>query len=186
MTNPNHGRHRFWRVFYDRLAFAYDAVLNTGAWLRVGSEQRVREEVIASLQFAEGGRVLEIGCGTAANRQYMRGHSSYVGLDISRGMLVRAKRKCAELGLGADFVQADAAALPLASNVAAFVLAMGVLQHTVDPGSAIREMQRVGKAKGRMLIIDERRSQARLLNALRWKKVPLLIGDYFAIHLPME
>lgn len=176
-------RHRFWRAFYDRAAFAYDTVLRAGAALRLGSEDRIRREVIAALGLPGGCRVLEIGCGTAANRAYLAGNVRYLGVDISRGMLSRAQRACAAQGLAAQFVQADMAALPLRASCADIVLAMGALQHAADAQGAINEMRRVASPGAEHLIIDERRSQKRLLeNRIGDNVLPVNIGEYFVLR----
>lgn len=168
----------FWRSFYDRVAFAYDAVLRAGAWLRLGSEARIRRKVIGRLEPATGSRVLEIGCGTASNRFFLPENIQYLGVDISFNMLNLAQRKCAKAGLSAAFVQADAAALPFPSGFANLAFAMGVYQHVWSPQNAIAQMKRVTKTGGLLLIIDERRDQKRILAA---SEIPEseLIGEYF-------
>lgn len=181
--NSSPWQHRFWRALYDRAAFAYDAVLRAGAWLRLGSEERIRHKVIGNLALPAGVRVLEIGCGTASNRLYLPGNIRYIGLDISRGMLARAQRNCAKVKPHADFVQADAAALPFSATVAHLVLAMGTLQHVSHIGRAIREMNRLCSPSGSLLIIDERRSQARIIEgATSGNDKREIFGEYFVLH----
>src|SRR3972149_3022243 len=85
-----HNPHRFWQTFYDRAAFLYDAVLRAGAWLRLGSEDRVRSEVIGMLEFPVGSRVIEMGCGTLLNRNQPPGSIKYICVDIFPGMLSKA------------------------------------------------------------------------------------------------
>ncbi len=184
MTKSVPLRHKFWRAFYDRVAFIYDAVLRAGARLRLGSEEQVRHEVIGKLEIPVGAKVLEIGCGTASNRAYLPGNILYVGVDISRRMLARAKRKCAQQGLAADLVQADATALPFVSGFADTALAMGTLQHVGDTGGALGEMNRSIKAKGAMIIIDERRSKKRIFhNSMYDNVLSGSYGEYFVMHL---
>lgn len=173
-------RRRFWRWFYDRTAFAYDATLRLADGLRVGSEERVRSQVIARLELAASARVLELGCGTASNRAYLAGPVDYIGLDISIGMLRRAQAKCKGLQLPASFVQADAQALPFQAEAGDLVVAMGALQHLAEPANAIRGMRRVVKRGGRVLVIDERRAQARVLRGEKHDNVLLsTLGEYF-------
>lgn len=176
--------HQFWRVFYDRVAFAYDAVLRAGAWLHLGSEEHIRREVIGNLGLPAKARALEIGCGTASNRAHLPANVYFVGLDISRGMLTRARTKCAKLRLAADFVQADATSLPFSAGWADLALAMGVLQHVANPSEAISGMERVVHTGGRMLIIDERRSQERILQKAKHDNVPRnSTSEYFILHI---
>jgi ubiquinone/menaquinone biosynthesis C-methylase UbiE len=174
---------RYWRIFYDHIAFVYDAVLQAGAWLHISSETRIRREVILKLPAFEN--VIEIGCGTGSNRQFLPSINRYVGVDISRGMLTRARKKCAVLGLTADFVQADATALPFRSGYADLVLAMGTLQYLAFPGEVINQMALLVKTGGEILIIDERRSQKRILqNTKHYNVLPEPLGEYFILKYP--
>ena len=146
----------------------------------MGSEERIRREVIGAHMLTAGTRVLEIGCGTASNRLFLPADIHYVGMDISHNMLKAAQSKCDKAGLGAYFVQADAAALPFSKSFADLVLAMGVLQHVRIPRAAIRLIEAAAKRGARILIIDERRSQARILaNDETTNNTLKLIGEYF-------
>ncbi|MGH2581412.1 MAG: class I SAM-dependent methyltransferase [Anaerolineales bacterium] len=171
-------QHRFWQAFYDRAAALYDAVLDLGARLGIGSETTVRRQVIAALPIKPDEPVLDIGCGTAENRMFLDESHSYIGLDISRGMLRRAQAKCAQNLLSASFVQADAIALPFRRGVFASAVAMGVLQHVAQSGHALAEMRRVSVVTGEILIIDELRASNRLEHRIGMNS-SLIIGDYF-------
>jgi ubiquinone/menaquinone biosynthesis C-methylase UbiE len=177
-------RHRFWRRIYDLGAFAYDAVLSAGAWLRIGSEEHIRREVIGNVALAPDALVIDLGCGTAASRPYLRGRIRYFGLDLSRGMLVRAQRKCVGLHIPADFVQTDTTALPFSRAIADLVLAMGVLQHVTRIDVALGEMSRLSKPDGSILIIDEQRSQKRITQMMTREHAKTeKYGEYFVLRL---
>ncbi len=177
-------RHRFWRWFYDRAAFAYDAILHLADRLRLGSEGRIRRQVLAGISLSAGSTVLDLGCGTAASRPYLPANIHYIGMDASRGMLRRAAAICAERQLGATFVQADAQALPFATKVTNLILAMGVLQHVDNPPLAIGEILRAAKPGGRLLLIDERRAQSRILPTLKRDDASFqIMSEYFVLDL---
>jgi demethylmenaquinone methyltransferase/2-methoxy-6-polyprenyl-1,4-benzoquinol methylase len=173
--------HRFWRWFYDHAAFAYDAILRAGAWLHIGSEERVRREVIGRLRLDDGARVLDLGCGTAANREWIAGKAIYIGVDFSRGMLKRAKQNCFELGLPADFVQADLLALPFPSQSVDVSIAMGVVQHTADCHLVVSEMERVTSSPGKLIVIDEDIAEDRIAAAMDGAGISSTWGEYFCI-----
>ena len=174
-------QHRFWRAFYDYAAFAYDAVVQAGARLGLGSEERIRREVIGVLELPAGAPVLEVGCGTAANRAFLPTDIHYIGLDLSRGMLTRARRTCGHHNLSADFVQADSHSLPLAASCVEISLAMGVIQHSSEPERAIHEMERVTKSGGSQIIIDERRHQRRIQDGASGYNSIRIYGEYFVL-----
>lgn len=182
MTGQTPWQHRFWRTFYDRVAFAYDAVLHFAHRLRLGSEERIRREIITPLRLPANARMLEIGCGTAANRDSLPAKLVYIGLDSSRNMLRRAIAKCTKQNLRADFIQADARELPLRAGSINLVLAMGVLQHTASPEKAIVEMRRVTASTAQWLVIDELSAAKRILPHLA-KNEPVTFGEYFITHV---
>lgn len=172
-------QHRFWRAFYDCAAFVYDAVMHAGARLHLGSEERIRREVITKLDLPTGARVLEIGCGTASNRAFLPAHIHYIGLDLSRGMLARALRA----GGRCDLVQGDATALPFATGSSALSLAMGVFQHIFEPERAHREMLRVTRTAGSRLVIDEWRDRRRVLQAVASEDITFYrFGEYYVLR----
>ena len=94
--------------FYDRWARAYDAVADlppVAGW---------RDRTAASLGLDPGDTVVEMGCGTGANLPYLREHvgphGTVVGIDLTRGMLRRARKRNREPG---GLVQADATRPPI-------------------------------------------------------------------------
>src|SRR4051812_47782456 len=64
-----------------------------------------------------GRRVLEIGCGSAPCSRWLRAAGAeVVALDLSAGMLARAAHLNRVTGLAVPLLQADAGALPVASE----------------------------------------------------------------------
>jgi SAM-dependent methyltransferase len=92
-------------------------------------------------------RLLEIGCGTGANlRDRSSRWSSTVGIDLE----LRALTYCRDLAA----VQADAlAALPFADTTFDAVVLLDVLEHLADPDSLVREMNRVLRPGGAVVIM---------------------------------
>jgi ubiquinone/menaquinone biosynthesis C-methylase UbiE len=169
-------RHRFWRWFYNRLAFAYDPVLRLGERLRLGSEERIRRELFADIPLAPGELVIDVGCGTGALIPHLPSGVRYIGIDASLNMLRQARRKHAH----ANLVLADADALPLARSCAKLAIAMGMLQHTADPTVAVIQMRRSAQATG---IVDEHHAFGRLQAAIPEATVSKTYKDYFVLFL---
>jgi ubiquinone/menaquinone biosynthesis C-methylase UbiE len=162
------------------VAFAYDGVLELADRLKLGSEGRVRREVIARLGSATSARVLDLGCGTCANRAHLPSDIYYVGVDLSRGMLRRAAAKFPSAAL----VQADAGALPFAGDAFDLIVAMGVFQHVTPIGRAVEQLRRVSSNGSRILVADELHSRARISKEFRRDNVLLSTkGDYFVLDL---
>lgn len=155
-----------WQRFYDAAAPAYDASVQLGDRLGLGSELRIRAEVLAKLGLPDRPVIVEVGCGTGANRAAFGAEARYVGLDLSFGMLRRAQRKTQALGLRSHWAQAEATALPIRDAQADLGFAMGVLQHVGQPAAALEELARITRPGASMLLIDERRSLKKLARRL--------------------
>ena len=101
-----------------------------------------------------GKRVLDVACGTgrwmaAAQRQ---GAASF-GIDLSKEMLCRAERKDQ---LAGRLVLADACCLPIASEAADVVVCSFALGSMASVRVAIRELSRVTRLGGRVIVSDLR------------------------------
>lgn len=95
--------------------------------------------------------VADIGCGNGAYLAELgrRGFSGrVVGADLSVGMLAAARQRAAPAALLAG----DAGALPLRDGAANLTLAMHMLYHVPDPLVAVRELRRVTRAGGRVVV----------------------------------
>jgi SAM-dependent methyltransferase len=105
---------------------------------------------LAALTGAE--TVADVGCG---NGRYLaelarRGHRGRtLGLDLSPGMLTAARVAADRAGLAAG----DAAALPLADGVTDVTLAPHMLYHVPDRRAAVRELRRITRPGGAVLVV---------------------------------
>ena len=99
--------------------------------------------------------VLDIGCGIGRFLAfYEESSSSLVGVDFSINMLRICQKNCPSAAL----VQADVSSLPLRDGSFHVVSAIVTLQHITDDTrrqEAIREMIRVAKDDGILVILDE-------------------------------
>jgi ArsR family transcriptional regulator len=100
--------------------------------------------------------VADIGTGTGGMLPFLSEIAeSIVAVDISKEMLRHARQRARSLGLdNVQFVKADLCDLPLddASVDAAF--ATLVLHHVSDPGAAVKEMARIVRPGGTLVVVD--------------------------------
>lgn len=110
---------------------------------------------------ATGSSVLEVapGPGYLAIALAKRGYINIVGLDVSRTFVEIARENATDAGVGAsvDFRQGDAAHMPFDDDSFDFVICTAAFKNFADPAEVLREMNRVLRANGRVLIIDMRR-----------------------------
>ena len=96
------------------------------------------------------GRMLDVGCGTGAMlaAAAARGIAT-AGLDISDVAVSQARERAP----GSELHVGVAERLPFADGEFDVVSCVGSLEHVTDPALAVREMRRVTRSDGRLLII---------------------------------
>jgi phosphatidylethanolamine/phosphatidyl-N-methylethanolamine N-methyltransferase len=126
-----------------------------------------------------GGLGLEVGAGTGANFAYHPGGARVVGIDVSFAMLRRVREKPA--GGGAPLVVADVAVLPFADASFDWVAETLVFCEVRDPIAGLRELRRVLRAGGRLVMLEHVRPSGLLgvaADALSAVTAPLW-GEHF-------
>lgn len=91
-------------------------------------------------------RLLDCGCGTGANLDLLAPYGRAVGIDMSRGGLLRATQA------GRSVARADVTRIPLASASFDVVTSFDVLQCVSDDVGAVQEMARVTRPGGRVVV----------------------------------
>lgn len=117
-----------------------------------GYALRIRREKVMRLFDQPGGRVLDVGCGPGimAAETIQRG-CEFWGLDPSSGMI----SICHDRFAGerrAHFIAGDAINLPLTNDFFDAVMCMGVIDALRDRARAVREMLRVLRPGGTLLL----------------------------------
>lgn len=109
--------------------------------------------------------VLDVGTGTGRLPYYLLNEPEFngrvIGLDASAGMLDQARRKLAPFGDRAMLVRQTAQDLPFAEASFAAVTCLEALEFLPDVGAALREMARVLRPGGVLLLTRRRGPDAR-------------------------
>ncbi|HKD15785.1 MAG TPA: methyltransferase domain-containing protein, partial [Candidatus Angelobacter sp.] len=98
-----------------------------------------------------------------------------VGVDITPAMLDQARKTQQEQGLtNVSWQSADVLSLPYADHHFSIVVSRFVFHHLLDPLSALREMKRVCKPGGRVVVADmaPTANKAAALNAMERLRDP--------------
>jgi ubiquinone/menaquinone biosynthesis C-methylase UbiE len=108
------------------------------------------------LDLKPGQTLADVGCGIGDDARALVERVSpggeVIGLDASESMIERAI--AAGVTPGLRFAVADAAALPLDDGSCDAVRADRMLQHVEDPLQVLREMRRVLKPGGRLVVVE--------------------------------
>jgi len=95
----------------------------------------------------EGGRILDVACGSAGNLPWLVPRGQYFGTDLSLGGLRHAKQK------GLHLACADAEALPFGNESFDAAISTFALEHCVSPARMLSEMRRVVKPGSRIVLL---------------------------------
>jgi len=125
-----------------------------------GREEEFRERIIDLARLKPGESVLDVGCGTGtlaiAAKRRVGPTAAVAGIDASPGMIAQASRKARKAGLDIVFKIESVEALPFPDAQFDVVLSTLMLHHLPPKlrERGIREMRRVLKAGGRVLVVD--------------------------------
>jgi phosphatidylethanolamine/phosphatidyl-N-methylethanolamine N-methyltransferase len=164
---------------YEKLASVYDFTF--GPALHPG-----RVDAIKRMAIKPGDRVLEVGVGTGINAALYPRDCSVTGVDLSSSMLEKARERVARKGVrNVRLLQMDAANLKFADDAFDIVYAPYVISVVPDPVAVTREMVRVCRPGGRIVILNHFRSKSRVGAWLERMIAPLTLYIGFKSDLDL-
>jgi ubiquinone/menaquinone biosynthesis C-methylase UbiE len=164
-------------AFDGPLGRRYDAYIKRPRWARPigrllwGGDARQMYELMRAIGEAPAGStILDAPCGGGLAFRELRPDQDvrYVAIDLSSGMLERARREADQRGLRrVELVQGDLQRLPFEDELADLTLSMNSLHCVPNPAGAIRELVRCTRRGapfiGSMLVLGAGRRQDRAL-----------------------
>lgn len=132
----------------------YNKISGTSIFLR--HYDLVAEDIV---QFCSAGRLIDIGTGPGRlliGLHQLAAGLQLTGVDISQAMVIEAKKNMDAAGLSntVNICQAGAKKLPFEDNYFDIVISTGSLHHWKEPLECMKEIHRVLKPGGTVLLYD--------------------------------
>lgn len=157
------------RKRYDRLAPFYDLLEAPVQRFRFSSwRKRLKNRVI-------GKRGLEPGVGTGKNFRHYPSNVHITAIDVSPRMLDRAEKRAQTLGIDVDLRQMDVQELQFRDQSFDTVFATFVFCSVPDPVLGLKELRRVCKTGGRLLLLEHMRPENQFFGTLFDALNPLIV-----------
>ncbi len=144
---------------YDNISRKYDKKLEKTEMKFLGEW---RKNLLKGLK----GDILEIGVGTGKNLKYYDKDANVTGIDLSSEMLGKAKEKQKILNRKFKLIQMDAQDLRFEDKTFDCVICTLFLCSAPDPVRVIKEMKRVCKKNGKILMIEHMLSKNKIIASI--------------------
>ena len=136
---------------YDRFARWYNCFEDILGFFGVS---RLRQAIVSKTS----GRIFEVAVGTGKNLDYYSRDCRIIAVDVSAEMLKLAREREGRLNVYVQFCLADAEALPFADGCFDTVVSTLRTCTFPNPADALKEMRRVCKPAGQILLLKHGRS----------------------------
>jgi len=166
---------RAYKLYAPAYDFVFDWIFHPG-----------REAAIQLLDIQRGHNVLEVGIGTGLNLPLYPTNCRLTGIDLSEEMLQKAQDKVVELGLGNVTLKTmDATTMDFGQGEFDSVVATYTISAVPDPVGVLREMKRVVKPGGNIVILNHFRSPHRMVSQIERLISPMTVHIGFKADLDM-
>lgn len=164
---------------YEKLSGVYD--LTFGPTLHPG-----RLQALDRMAIEPGSAVLEVGVGTGINLGLYPRACQITGIDLSTPMLEKARERITKKGLrNCRVMEMDAAAMSFADGTFDIVYAPYLISVVPDPVAVAREMRRVCKPGGRIVILNHFKSEHPVISRIERAISPMCVHLGFKSDLDL-
>ena len=114
---------------------------------------------IVQIELSRGDRLLEVGVGTGKNMPYWPQEIHLTAIDLTPGMVARARQRAAKLRVDAEIMEGDAQSMEFPDNSFDAAAATFVFCSVPDPVLGLRELERVVRPGGSIFLMEHVRSK---------------------------
>ncbi|GGI13885.1 class I SAM-dependent methyltransferase [Gottfriedia solisilvae] len=164
-------------LIYKLWSPVYDKFFNTGLFLKA------RKEIFQEKQFAKNQKILFVGVGTGADLELINHNGlEIIAIDHSDDMLKKARDKFKNSSI--QFIKMDAQAMDFSNSCFDVVIGSLVLSVVPDADKCLKEMLRVLKPNGEVIIFDKFTPKDKGLSLLKKSIRPIikLLGTDIGIN----
>jgi demethylmenaquinone methyltransferase/2-methoxy-6-polyprenyl-1,4-benzoquinol methylase len=155
---------------FDRVAARYDVANDV---LSLGQDRAWRRRTVEAVDPQPGQRILDLAAGTGTSSEpFDRAGATVVPTDLSLGMLAVGKQRRQAL----SFVAGDALRLPYVDGAFDAVTISFGLRNVEDTAGALRELRRVTRPGGTLVVCE--------FSTPTWRPFRALYSDYLVAALP--
>jgi phosphatidylethanolamine/phosphatidyl-N-methylethanolamine N-methyltransferase len=167
---------RAYRIYAPAYDLVFDWIFNPG-----------REAAIRLLGIRPNDKVLEVGIGTGLNLPLYPAHCRLTGIDLSEEMLRRAHEKVADLDLTNVVLRTmDATIMDFRDDEFDSAVATYTISAVPDPVAVLREMRRVVKPGGDIIVLNHFRSDKRVMARIEDLVAPVCTRLGWKSNLPLQ
>ncbi len=123
----------------------------------------------------EGGRILEVGVGTGKNFAFYPPGSEIVAIDFSERMIKRARKRAVRQDVAVTLHQMDVQNMSFPDASFDTVVATFVFCSVPDPAQGLREVVRICKPGGKVILLEHMISANRILAVLMNLLNPIVV-----------
>ena len=146
-----------------------------------------RAAAIKQFGIKRGDSVLEVGIGTGLNLPLYPADCHLTGIDLSQEMLDKAVERVETLAMpNVTLKVMDATSMDFGDNEFDKALATYTISAVPDPVAVLREMRRVVKAGGTIVLLNHFRSEGRVAGRLEDLVAPVCTRLGWKSNLPMK
>lgn len=167
---------RAYKIYAPAYDLVFDWIFNPG-----------RQAAIRLLGIRPDNKVLEVGIGTGLNLPLYPRYCRLTGIDLSEEMLKKAHEKVSELGLTNITLRTmDATVMDLNDDEFDSAVATYTISAVPDPVAVLREMRRVVKPGGSIVVLNHFRSDKRVMARIEDLVAPVCTRLGWKSNLPLH